>query len=317
MNKSIDHVGISPKGETQNIPTPELSGTKTMEKNREEFEQKFGNFSNALTSSLGLENGMMRSLIAHESRFEVNAHNEHGSKWLMQLTSSPINDLIARPQIYAPLFQKIQLDTLPPNSPIELRDLVIAFQAQPIDKKGLQLLIPALQKLKANPAVNLLIGHIFLASLEARSSPRIENRKQGVEKTLQTLLNSQSLTQQVFKRVLHILPGVSPEELIKSMTTLQSDKTKQSEFLAIRDYNGNNQSYGSGIRHCDIYASVVMMIQSLSQENPRYGARISGATTTTVTKNTPPIQPKIPKELASKKSDAASVAQLLKDYWDF
>ena len=49
----------------------------------------------------------MRSLIAHESRFKATAQNEHGSKGFMQLTSAPINDLLARPDIFTPIIRKI------------------------------------------------------------------------------------------------------------------------------------------------------------------------------------------------------------------
>jgi hypothetical protein len=273
MNWSPENLSPSP---TSPSKQGELAGNIQMERDVVEFNQKFGVFAYRIGSAIGHDPDKVRALIAHESRFQVNAKNEAGSKGLMQLTSSPIDDLGARSALYAPFFRKINLGDLPPNAPKELKELVQAFNQEPLDIAVIRSLLPAIKRLKSEPIVNLTIGNIFLASLEGRNSPRVESRKLRIPTTLATILEKPKLTEQVFKRVRHILPGVSPEEVVATIEQIQWDPSKFGEFLAIRDYNGNNQAYGDKIRHSDIYACVVMGVNLLSQKNPKYWLRIRG-----------------------------------------
>jgi hypothetical protein len=139
----------------------------------------------------------------------------------MQLTSSPIDDLGARGALYAPFFRKINVQDLPPNAPKELTELVRAFSQEPFNIAAIRSLLPAIKKLKSEPTVNLTIGNIFLASLEGRNSPRVESRKLQIPTTLATVLEKPKLTEQVFKRIRHILPGVSPEEVVATIERIQ------------------------------------------------------------------------------------------------
>lgn len=273
MNWSPEYLPTSPINPSKK---GELPGHLQMEQKVTEFNQKFWELANGLGSAVGHHPDKIRALIAHESRFQTDARNEAGSKGLMQLTSSPIDDLGARGALYAPFFRKINAQDLPPNAPKELMELVRAFSQEPFNIATIRSLLPAIKKLKSEPTVNLTIGNVFLASLEVRNSPRVESRKLWIPTTLATILEKPKLTEQVFKRIRHILPGVSPEEVVDTIEQIQWDPSKFGEFLAIRDYNGNSQEYGDTIRHSDIYACVVMGIQLLSQKNPAYWVRIRG-----------------------------------------
>ena len=113
-----------------------------MEKDRTIFESQYGTLVSSLASDLKLQPAFMRSLIAHESRFEEQAKNIHGSKGFMQLTSAPINDLLARPHVFAPAMKKI---TIPSGSPAPLIDLKKAFDSDPVNKKEISRAVPLLQ----------------------------------------------------------------------------------------------------------------------------------------------------------------------------
>lgn len=192
-----------------------------MERDVVEFNQKFGVLAYKIGSAIGHHPDKVRALIAHESRFQVDAKNEAGSKGLMQLTSSPIDDLGARSALYAPFFRKITPGDLPPNTPKELTELIRAFGQELLAITNIRSLLPAIKRLKSEPIVNLTIGNIFLASLEGRNSPRVESRKLQIPTTLATILEKPKLTEQVFKRIRHILPGVSPEEVVATIEQIQ------------------------------------------------------------------------------------------------
>ena len=113
-----------------------------MEKDREAFELQYGTLVSSLARELGLGSAFMRSLIAHESRFEERAKNIHGSKGFMQLTSAPINDFLARPHFFAPAMKKI---TIPSGAPVPLIDLKKAFDSDPVNKKEISRAVPLLQ----------------------------------------------------------------------------------------------------------------------------------------------------------------------------
>jgi hypothetical protein len=99
----------------------------------------------------------MRALISHESRFQANAKNTQGSKGYMQLTSWPIKDLAARPQLFAPIFDKINLAHIPEEAPKVLKDLISVFKEGTSAYHKIHQLIPSLLANKNEPYTNMTI----------------------------------------------------------------------------------------------------------------------------------------------------------------
>lgn len=130
------------------------------------FNEKYGNFFQNISQKLGLDENKMRSLISHESRFQAGAKNVLGSKGYMQLTSAPIRDIQSRPQLYAPLFQKIDIESLPEDAPKELKELIRIFQTGKQEYPKIKNLIPGLLAKKDQPHTNLVIGSVYAAMLE-------------------------------------------------------------------------------------------------------------------------------------------------------
>ncbi len=106
----------------------------------------------------------------------------------MQLTSHPINDLLARPEFFAPIFKKIYIGIIPVEAPEALHALRSAFEVDPIDKAEIARVVPLLQNLKKDPVTNLVIGHVFFAALEARTGKNIDRRELALEKTIGAII---------------------------------------------------------------------------------------------------------------------------------
>ena len=54
--------------------------------------------------------------------------------------------------------------------------------------------------------MNLVIGHVFFAALEAREGLKIGQREDKMGATINTITSNKSLLAHVFRRVGHLLP---------------------------------------------------------------------------------------------------------------
>lgn len=184
------------------------------------FDLRFKDFIDDLSIALWVEKNLIKAIISKETTYWTNLDNNWGSRWLMQLTRSPIRDMKLRFQIYKAIFEKINIVEL--NKSLNPRDklpnnVLNDFETlKNWSKEDINRVFTKFEDLLKNKkwpyfhALNIIIWSIYFKSLETKYTRN--NKEIGIKTALKNYNWHPKYKNMYWKKVYEIWQWLNKKE---------------------------------------------------------------------------------------------------------